>query len=720
MNRSLVLAEKPSVARDIARVIRADQKRNGWFEGHRYVVTWALGHLVELAEPARYDAKYQTWRLEDLPIIPASMKLEIIPQTRKQFSTVKNLLMKSEIRDVIIATDAGREGELVARWTLLLAKNRKPIKRLWISSVTDKAIREGFTKLKDGSSYIPLFHSAVARAESDWLVGINATRALTTKYNAQLSTGRVQTPTIALVKRREDLIRSFKPKTYAEMELHAGGTTFKWVDDRGQTRLFDAKKADTITERARGQRLSIERLRSTEKKTMPPLLYDLTTLQKEANQRYGYSARMTLSIAQSLYEHHKVLTYPRTDSRYITKDIVPTIKERLRALDGPEYHRIVNKLLKKSFSSLRSVNDALVSDHHAIIPTEEALIDGDEHESRIYAMVVERFLSSLLDPYVYEQTVIEASARGERFVARGNVVRNLGWKEVTVDPDENPDERIIGLPDLRVKQRIAIDRVERIGKKTSPPPYFTEGTLIQAMENPSDHAPIDDRKLKDTLKKTGGLGTVATRADILEKLFDMNYIELKDSAIRTTSKGRQILDLAPEDLRSPLLTAKWERKLDDIAHGRLDKDRFIAEIKAYTQRIISEIKTSRAEYRHDNITSKTCPQCGKPLLEVKQKMATVLKCPDRSCGYRKTVSRITNARCPVCHKRLELHGEGDQAVFVCSCGHRERMSSFEKRKKEEKKKMSNKEAKQAIRHLNDESDRVKNSALADQLKDLLK
>jgi len=720
MNKSLVLAEKPSVARDIARVMQANQKRNGWFEGHRYVVTWALGHLVELAEPGRYDAKYQTWRLEDLPIIPESMKLEVIPQTRKQFSTVKSLLMKNEIKDVIIATDAGREGELVARWTLLLAKNRKPIKRLWISSVTDKAIQEGFTKLKDGSSYIPLFHSAVARAESDWLVGINATRALTTKYNAQLSTGRVQTPTIALVKRREDLIRAFKPKTYAEIHLHAGGTTFKWVDARGQNRLFDAKKTDAIMEKIKGQRLLINQRQSTEKKTMPPLLYDLTTLQREANQRYGYSAKMTLSIAQSLYEHHKVLTYPRTDSRHISKDIVQTIRERLRALAGPKYHQTVHKLLNKSFSSLRSVNDALVTDHHAIIPTEEALIDGDVHEARIYDMVAQRFLSSLHDPYVYEQTVIEAAVMGERFMARGNVVKNLGWKEVTVDPDEDSDERIMQLPDLRQKQQMAIDRVEKTEKKTTPPPYFTEGTLIQAMENPSDHALIDDRKLKDTLKKTGGLGTVATRADILEKLFDVHYIELRDKSIMTTSKGRQVLDLAPEELRSPVLTAKWEQKLDDIAHGRLDKNQFIKEIKTYTQRIISEIKGSKAEYRHDNITSKTCPTCGKPLLEVKQKTATVLKCQDRACGYHKVVSRFTNARCPVCHKRLELHGEGDQAVFVCSCGHRERMSSFEKRKKEEKKRMSNKEAKQAIKRLNEESDGVKNNALADQLKDFLK
>lgn len=366
--KSLVIAEKPSVARDIARVLHCNQKGNGVLEGKDYAVTWALGHLITLADPEEYDKKYMKWEMQTLPVMPDKMKLVVIRQTSKQYQAVKTQLFRKDIGDIIIATDAGREGELVARWILDKAGCRKPIRRLWISSVTDKAIRDGFQNLKDGKEYNNLYRAAVARAEADWLVGINGTRALTCKYNAQLSCGRVQTPTLAIIAMREEEIRNFKPKDYFGISVQAGEVQWTWKDTRsGSFRTFQKEKAEEIQRTVQNGQMEITSVVKKPKKTMAPGLYDLTTLQREANQKYGFSAKETLNIMQRLYENHKVLTYPRTDSRYIGKDVVPTIKERLKACGTGPYRKLAGALLSKPIHTKWSfVDDKKVSDPHAI------------------------------------------------------------------------------------------------------------------------------------------------------------------------------------------------------------------------------------------------------------------------------------------------------------------------------------------------------------------
>ena len=432
--KSLVIAEKPSVARDIARVLGANQKNGGILEGKNYVVTWALGHLVTLADPEEYDRKYEKWKMATLPMLPKEMKLVVIRQTGRQFSVVKTQLFRKDIGEIIIATDAGREGELVARWILEKAGCHKPIKRLWISSVTDKAIKEGFANLKDGHDYDNLYRAAVARAEADWLVGMNGTRALTCKYNAQLSCGRVQTPTLAMIAKREEEIRKFVPKEYYGISLETQDVKWTWRDEKTKSfRTFSRERAEQIKGRLENAALEITSVEKKAKKTMAPGLYDLTTLQREANLKYGFSAKETLNIMQRLYENHKVLTYPRTDSRYIGKDIVPTIKERLKACGIGPYRKLAGALMNKPVQVNGSfVDDKRVSDHHAIIPTEQFVqLDHMTNEERkIYDMVVRRFLAVLYPASQYEQVTMEAKAAGETFAASGKVIKSMGWKEV--------------------------------------------------------------------------------------------------------------------------------------------------------------------------------------------------------------------------------------------------------------------------------------------------
>ena len=371
--KSLVIAEKPSVARDIARVLKCNKNINGAIEGDRYIVTWGLGHLVTLADPEDYDKKYKEWKMEDLPMVPDVFKLEVIGQTAKQYHAVKAQIHRQDVGEIIIATDAGREGELVARLILKKAGSNKPIKRLWISSVTDKAIREGFAHLKDGREYDSLYDAAMCRAEADWLVGINATRALTCKYNAQLSCGRVQTPTLAMIAKREADIRSFVPKPYYGLQARKGGLVFTWQNRAsGGYSTFDRQMAQDLLTRLKGENGVVDEVRRTPKKTSAPLLYDLTELQRDANKRFNYSAKETLNIMQRLYENHKVLTYPRTDSRYLTSDILPTLKERLKACAVGPYRTLAGRLTMQALPAKPFfVDNSKVSDHHAIIPTEQ-------------------------------------------------------------------------------------------------------------------------------------------------------------------------------------------------------------------------------------------------------------------------------------------------------------------------------------------------------------
>ena len=694
--KSLVIAEKPSVARDIARVLGANQKNGGILEGKNYVVTWALGHLVTLADPEEYDRKYEKWEMATLPMLPKEMKLVVIRQTGRQFSVVKTQLFRKDIGEIIIATDAGREGELVARWILEKAGCHKPIKRLWISSVTDKAIKEGFANLKDGHDYDNLYRAAVARAEADWLVGMNGTRALTCKYNAQLSCGRVQTPTLAMIAKREEEIRKFVPKEYYGISLETQDVKWTWRDEKTKSfRTFSRERAEQIKGRLENAALEITSVEKKAKKTMAPGLYDLTTLQREANLKYGFSAKETLNIMQRLYENHKVLTYPRTDSRYIGKDIVPTIKERLKACGIGPYRKLAGALMNKPVQVNGSfVDDKRVSDHHAIIPTEQFVqLDHMTNEERkIYDMVVRRFLAVLYPASQYEQVTMEAKAAGETFAASGKVIKSLGWKEVYEGgadddlEDEAEDEKKLKdqrLPEMKTGTRLKILKTSLNTGKTKPPARFTEATLLAAMENPVKFMETRDKEAVKTLGETGGLGTVATRADIIEKLFHSFMMEKKGNEIHITSKAKQLLGLVPEDLKKPELTADWEMKLSQIAKGRIRQGDFLHQIRDYTCEIVDEIKTGEGTFRHDNLTNKVCPQCCKKLLAVNGKNSKMLVCQDRECGYRETISRTTNARCPKCHKRMEMYVKGKEETFVCQCGYKEKLSAFQARRQKE-------------------------------------
>ncbi|MCT2538211.1 DNA topoisomerase III [Aquibacillus koreensis] len=689
MSKTVVLAEKPSVARDIAKVLNCSKKGNGYLEGSKYIVTWALGHLVTLADPEAYDDKYKTWKLEDLPMLPPNLKLVVIKKTGKQFSAVKSQLTRKDVSDVVIATDAGREGELVARWIIEKARINKPVKRLWISSVTDKAIRDGFKNLKPGKHYENLYASAVARSEADWYVGLNATRALTTKFNAQLSSGRVQTPTLAMIAKREEEIKQFKPRDFYGIQAKTNkGFTLTWQNDKKETRLFSKEKATSLVDELKNMPATVVHIDKKYKKSYAPQLYDLTELQREANKVFGYSGKQTLSIMQKLYEQHKVLTYPRTDSRYISTDIVPTLKDRLHACGVDQYASFATKIAQSPIKANKAfVDDTKVSDHHAIIPTEQSVIlsDLDDKERKIYDLVVKRFLAVLSPAFEYEQTTIIANIGKETFTARGKNIKKQGWKAIYNNRfDDDQDDNDQTLPNLNKGDKLTDLKLKLTNGQTQPPERFTEGSLLQAMENPVKFMDQQDKHLTKTMSQTGGLGTVATRADIIEKLFNTFYMEKRGKYLYLTSKGKQLLELVPEELRSPALTAEWEQKLAAISNGKLKKESFLKEIKGYTMTVVQDIKGSDVTFKHDNITGTKCPECGKHMLEVNGKKGRMLVCQDRSCGEKKNIAKKTNARCPNCHKKLELRGEGEGQTFTCSCGHREKLSTFNKRKQKEK------------------------------------
>jgi DNA topoisomerase-3 len=533
--KKLVLAEKPSVARDIARVLRCTKKQNGFLEGNEYVVTWGLGHLVTLADAEVYSEQYKTWRLEDLPMLPQPFQLEVIRETKSQFHTVKTQLHRKDVAEIIIATDAGREGELVARWMIAKAKVKKPLKRLWISSVTDQAILNGFRTLKNGQAYDALFASAEARAEADWLVGINASRALTCKHNAQLSCGRVQTPTLAMIAGREAEIRSFKPVPFYRLLAHLDGQLkLTWQNgSAGSVRTFQKEQVEKLQSLLQGQPAIIQKIEKTKRKTYAPPLYDLTELQRDANKRYGMSPKQTSNIMQRLYEQHKLLTYPRTDSRYLSSDIVPTLAIRMKACGVGPFAKFATQILRTGIKvGAHVVDDRKVSDHHAIIPTEQPLqlqlLNADER--KIYELVVKRFFAVFLPAHEFEQINLRAKIKDENFIAKGRRVLTAGWHEIlgasaNSDDDDHEEDDVQEqlFPDFQQGQRLSVQTLQITRGETKPPARYNEATLLSAMEQ-------------------GGLGTVATRADIIEKLFGSFLIEKHGRELRITGKGLQLLD----------------------------------------------------------------------------------------------------------------------------------------------------------------------------------
>ena len=707
MSKTLVLAEKPSVGRDLAKVLKCNQNKGSYIEGNKYIVTWAMGHLVGLLDPEGYDDKYKQWKMETLPMLPKYMKLTVLKKTGKQYNEVKKQLLRKDVSDIVIATDSGREGELVARWILEKSGVKKPLKRLWISSQTNKAILDGFKNLKDAKEYDNLYKAAVCRAEADWLVGLNVTRALTCKYNAQLSAGRVQSPTLAMIVNREEEIKNFKPVDYWTINVKGNGFTLNWISNKGNNSTFKEELADSIVNKCKGQNGEVIEVKKTTKKKYSPALYDLTELQRDANKIWGYSAKQTLNIMQRLYENHKVLTYPRTDSRYVTTDIVATIPERLKAVSFGEYRAAAESLLKSGVKANKNyVDNSKVSDHHAIIPTEEkgSLVNLSTEEKHIYDLVVRRFLSVLMPAYEYEQTTVGVNIAGETFTAKGNITKSKGWKRLYDNLKDEEDSQ--ELPELKNGDKITVASVNKVKKQTTPPARFNEATLLSAMENPQKYVNLGKDAAK-TLNETGGLGTVATRADIIEKLFNSFVIEKKGKDIYPTSKGKQLIALVPEDLKSPLLTAKWESQLDNIAKGKANDKKFVADMKGYATKLVEDVKGGTAKFHHDNATGSKCPNCGKYLLEVKGKNGRMLVCQDRECGYRENLARFTNARCPECHKKLELRGQGEGKIYVCTgttCNFREKALVFEKRF-DKKGKVDKREANRIMKKMQKEAEK---------------
>ena len=683
--KKLILAEKPSVARDIGRILNANEKKKNYLEGKNYVITWALGHLLGLKMPEDLNKKWEKWQLETLPMLPKFIGTKPLPKTRSQLKTIESLVKRKDINEIVIATDAGREGELVARWILQYVHANKKVTRLWISSQTDKAVKQGFKELKPAEKYDNLYESALARATADWLVGLNVTRALTVKYQDNLSAGRVQTPTLALVRRQEEKIEKFMPQKYYRIALRLGNQTAYMK----QKNIYAIKERDEAEKKKRhldnfkGQ---IRNINSKVKREAAPLLYDLTELQREANKRYGYSAKKTLSLVQSLYEIHKVVSYPRTDSRYLSNDIKSTLMERLQAIrkyDSRAEESIKNKakvILKKVF------NDSKVTDHHALIPTEQVpnYSKFSADEQKIYNLIVSRFLGIFAQPYTVEELRVVVTFDKDEFIFVGKKVLDYGWKNKDASEEValNLKKDTIVSPNFTVEEKL-----------TTPPSPLTEAGLLAQMEK-------------------FGLGTPATRAEIIEKLVKSELMERTGHALRVTPKGKQLLNLVNKELVSPKLTAKWEKQLEDIAHGKMKSQKFIGDIKNDTKRLVSEVKNSKEDYKDFSLTKKRCPECNSFLKVRKTRDGEIYVCSNPECNYRRRKdAKVSNHRCPQCHRKMLIVEGKNGKYFRCKYdGTTEKMTVGKKNKK-----MTKHEERRLLKKIN-QDDEPQESSLALALK----
>ncbi|MCF7758015.1 DNA topoisomerase 3 [Paenibacillus xylanexedens] len=655
--KTLVLAEKPSVAREIARVMGARDKHKSYMEGPKYIVTWALGHLVGLAEPEDYDKKYATWNLEDLPILPDRTKLKVLKETNHQYKAVQQLMKRQDVGELVIATDAAREGELLARWIMQMAGWKKPFKRLWISSQTDKAIKDGFASLKPGSQFDRLYESARCRAEADWMIGLNVTRALTVRFNAQLSAGRVQTPTLGMIMDRENEINGFRSQEYETLTADLGGFQAVWRAAGGDSRIFDPQETQELKKRVDGRKGTIAQVKKSEKVEPHPLAYDLTELQRDANRKYGFSAKQTSNVLQRLYEQHKLVTYPRTDSRYLTSDMTATLKERLDSVAIGPYASFSRPLLRKNLNiTKRIVDDSKVTDHHAIIPTEQTVLLNqlNPEERKLYDLIVRRFISLFYPAAKYDSVAITVQVGNDSFHVKGTTVKESGWREVyggdySDDDDDRADdaadhERAL-LPDVQQGQSVTVQRCHIKSGRTMPPKRYTEAALLSQMEK-------------------HGLGTPATRADIIEKLVSSDTIDRQGNSMHPTGKGKQLIELAAPQLRTPDLTARWEAELERIARGQGKPGPFLDSIRSMAKELVSTVKGSKAEYKPHNVSNSHCPDCNARLLEKKGKRGKFLVCPTEDCGYRRSAEkRMSNRRCAQCHKKMEIK-EGKAGLYV--------------------------------------------------------
>lgn len=664
--KQLILAEKPSVAKDLSKVLGANQRHKNYYEGPKVIVTWALGHLLGLKMPEDINKEWQTWQMETLPMIPKNLGIKPLPKTGHQLKAIKQLAQRKDVSEAVIATDAGREGELVARWILEWVRFDKPVKRLWISSQTDKAIKTGFAQLKPAKEYDNLYHSAIARSKADWLVGLNVTRALTVKYQDNLSAGRVQTPTLALVRQQERQIETFRPQTYYVIELGVGNEQARLVQKNPQ-QLKEHEAAQNIVNQMNHNGKVVSVVEKTKTETAP-LPYDLTEIQREANQRFNFSAKKTLSLVQSLYEIHKIVTYPRTDSKYLTQDMKATMKERLQAV-GDFTPEVKSYLKNGAVVQQKAVfNDAKVSDHHALLPTEQranyAKLSSDEQ--KIYNMIVTRFLMLFALPHKKVQQKATVAFGEYQFVFTQNKVIEQGWKEQeAVKVTVNWHEGMTIVPNFTIKKEL-----------TSPPKPLNEGTLLGKMEKFS-------------------LGTPATRAEIIEKLIKSELMERTPSGLQVSPKGKQLLELVNPSLVSPELTEKWERELEAIAKGKFSSQAFLQQIEKETKQLVTEIKQSEQKYQDFSLTQKKCPECGELLREKNTRDGKIYVCSSNDCSYRRRKDpKLSNHRCPQCHKKMEIIEGKNGAFFRCKFdGTTEKVPT----KNERKKKMTKHEERRLVK-----------------------
>lgn len=626
MSFQLVIAEKPSVARSIATVIGADEKQNGYWQGGGYLVSWCIGHLVSFAEAGQYDEKYCKWRYEDLPILPQPWQFIVPDEKKQQFEVLRALLNRPDVDSVTAATDAGREGELIFRFVYQMAGCTKPVKRLWVSSMEDAAIREGFANLRPDSDYDALYQSALCRAKADWLVGINATRLFSVLYHKTLTVGRVQTPTLKMLVDRDAKILRFQKEKYYTVGIHSGSLKA----DSGRIASMD--EANTLKSTCAGTSAICTSIKRERKAEQPPKLYDLTTLQREANRLFGFTAKQTLDYAQQLYEK-KLLTYPRTDSQYLTEDMGRTAQHLVSDLLGL---LLFAQGLALTPDVDRVLNSKKVSDHHAIIPTAEFVKQGfaglAESECKLMNLVCSKLLCAIAAPHEYETVTAVFSCAGSEFTAKGKTVLVPGWKEIdqrfrsTMKADgEEEAESLNTLPELAEGQsfRVTSTVSEHF---TSPPKAYTEDTLLSAMERAGAEDMPENAERK-------GLGTPATRAAILEKLVQMGFVQRKGKQLVPTKDGINLAVVLPESLTSPVLTAEWENRLTEIAKGNADADAFMAEIEAQVRQLVKTYSCISADkqnlFQSERVIIGKCPRCGENVYEGKKNFY----CGNRGCQF---------------------------------------------------------------------------------------
>jgi DNA topoisomerase-3 len=627
----LIVAEKPSVGRDIAGALGGHRKEKGALAGDGWTVTWALGHLAELAPPDAYGEEYKKWRLESLPILPGRFKVRVNHKTREQFDVVKGLMRDGSVTEVINACDAGREGELIFAYLYGLSGCNKPVLRLWISSLTHEAIRAGFDALRDGTTMKPLEDAARSRGEADWIVGMNATRAYSVRFGRPgnvLSVGRVQTPTLKLLVDREREIQDFEPEKFwtVHARFSREGSTYDgvWFKNK-QNRLPEKEAADRIGEKVRGGTGIVRKAQKKTATEKPPLLYDLTELQRNANARYGFTAERTLRAAQALYEERKLITYPRTSSRYLSKDMVGSLKKRVEAAGAlPDLSPFAEKLLEGSKLpiSKRIVDDAKVTDHHAIVPTNKKTSGGlPPDEAKIYDLVARRFLAVFFPAARFENTTVVTEVREETFLSRGRVVLEAGWRALYPDGVGGRREKEPPvLPPIEVGQEWAVAKVGIKEGETKPPPRYSESALLGAMETAGKL--VEDEELRQQMKDSG-LGTPATRAATIERLIKVGYIEREKKALVPTEKGKSLIGLLGESpLTSAELTARWEERLAKMEKGAERRPDFMADINGFTTKLVDEVRRMEGEKLAAPSLNReplgACPKCGAPVVETKK------------------------------------------------------------------------------------------------------